>query len=238
MSVFSQVYATVNIETQQNALTTRESLQTLTLGLEVLTGNSEYNAYNIEYKLNRTRKKLNIITILNRKKKSNDNTKISESNFGHIRIQKPIYPHLYIENFYQYEYDPFKDLESRILVGLGIRKNIKPSAPSQTYRFQVGTGIMQETESTTTSKTTDIRSSSYINYANTFNDKTVKVITYFQPKISNFSDFRALAEASLTNKLYKQISLVSKIKVNIDKNPPIGIKESDLSIHHAITINF
>jgi putative salt-induced outer membrane protein YdiY len=62
--------------------------------------------------------------------------------------------------------------------------------------------------------------------------------TYYQPSVSEPSDYRVIDDMKLVSKLSEKISLKVGIIISHDSEPPRDIKQTDSSLKVGISVNF
>lgn len=118
---------------------------------------------------------------------------------AHIRYNRKVNEWLRWEFFGQYQNNVITQIDSRMLFGTGPRfKLIKVP----TFRMYAATLFMYEMERERTTpeiKHSDVRNSSYISFS-WYPRENMDIVstTYFQPLVTNFSDYRILNQISFT----------------------------------------
>ncbi len=142
----------------------------------------------------------------------------------HLRYIKQIKDSVDIsyEIFTQTQFNAVQKINQRSLLGGDFRFKI---LGNDTINFNLGTGAMLEYEaSTLNTYATAIRFTNYISF-NWIISPTwkFKLITYYQPKINEMSDYRLSNETSISYQLSKQFSIVGIFNGLFDSTPIIGI---------------
>lgn len=128
------------------------------------------------------------------------------------------------ESYAQIQYNQLLDQRLRALGGTGLRVKFYDK---KGYRFFAGSSAFYEYE--------DIRTSGIINdgirwsnYLSWFIDPktnfTFSAATYFQPLITDFSDFRFMGQYALTFHLFKRVDFRVEFTNFYDSKPPEGIR--------------
>lgn len=151
--------------------------------------------------------------------------KVAKSRFvsdgmAHVRYNKKVNEWLRWEFFGQYQNNDITQIDSRILLGTGPRfKLIK----LPTFRLYAAALFMYEKEKEATSpvvKHSDVRNSSYLSFTWLPKDYLEMIsTTYFQPRLSQFNDFRILNQISFKVKATPHFSLNVKWNYLHDKFP-------------------
>lgn len=148
---------------------------------------------------------------------------------------------LAFEGFIQYQEDAFKLLDSRKLIGGGIRVNL---APQETYLFNIGMGAYYTEEVydlgdgiNTTEKYT--RGNSYINFAKQLTDSTKFSNTlYWQPRLSDISDSYAYNSLSLSVKISQKLALKITLETQYDSKPVNNLEHVDHAYFTSLEYSF
>ncbi|MDQ6987705.1 MAG: DUF481 domain-containing protein [Mariprofundaceae bacterium] len=164
--------------------------------------------------------------------------------FAHLRHRFQFAPAWTLEGFVQAERDEFARLSFRGLVGTGLRRTLlQKDAEAAVY---LGLGMMYEREMLRRDfRTSDQRGESLAR-ANTYLSMQVKLNTqtrfsstlFYQPSVSDFTDFRLLEEAALHVRLTDAMALRLNIEVRHDSRAPQTVKTTDFTYTTGITISF
>ena len=146
--------------------------------------------------------------------------KTKNNGFKHLRsIRQLNEDRVMAEVFTQLEFDQFLQLQSRFLLGTGIRSDLmqlfSDSSSNKPVKLFMGIGVMHEGERYTTDPVQIVihyRSTNYISLAISLSDHTqLGFVTYYQPALENFDDFRFSADMNLTVDVLKNLALNFKI---------------------------
>lgn len=211
----------------------------LKLGLSTKSGNTSKTDYSVFYRFDYGHKEWYWLGLVNYDFGKAQGEEYANSGFYHVRGGYKITPRFSYEGFVQHQYNVYRLLKNRELLGAGVRYKLNTlfSLPGTYY---VGTSLMGEWETVTGySSTNVIRSSNYI----TFNvplstSVTLSGTTYFQVLPSDISDYRVLADMALKTKLTDQISLSMNIYGLFDSDPPPTVRDYDLAISNSLVFNF
>jgi putative salt-induced outer membrane protein YdiY len=173
-----------------------------------------------------------------------DSTVFVEHSFEHLRYRFHLNDRVTLEAFAQHEYDQFRRLRLRALVGAGPRLTLYHDERADlilgvAYMLaheeldkQMGALDAGET-------TTDHRLSSYVVFTYKVNDKVVFSETaYAQPKLTGFSDVRILDETQLAVKLTERFAFKSGFVLAYDSEPPDTKKKLDTVLQTGVSIKF
>ncbi len=153
-----------------------------------------------------------------------------------------------LETFLQKEFNDFIELKDRNLIGGGVRMVLLRSRKgeingeefSRIY-WAIGIGAMwenEEIEVVAEENTNLIRSTNYISL-NWQIDKRLNftLISYFQPALRSFSDFRILSEGSMGFNLTRAVIFKTTVSLRSDNEPPRGIKKHDLELTNGLSVS-
>lgn len=142
------------------------------------------------------------------------------------------------EGFGQVEQNQFTRLSFRGLVGAGIRYTLKKKADKKA--MYLGLGGFYSTERLDDNSGENLfRANIYLVVKNALNKNTNIIGTaYYQPSISNFGDFRALAQAAISVAINKELSLKTSLDITHDSQPPASVNSTDISFRTGIEYRF
>lgn len=151
--------------------------------------------------------------------------------YAHYRIVHELSREQFInwESYGQIQYNSVQKIKQRILVGTGLRFKI---INTDSLQFNFGWSLMYEYEETTIPEYSSlIRNSNYLS----LNWKISKLwefktITYYQPSIGDFSDFRISNETTISHKLTKSFSIVGSVNILYDSQPPLDVPVNNFNI--------
>ncbi len=170
-----------------------------------------------------------------------DKGDLDNNGFQHFRYNYTIRDtgRITLEAFVQHQYNAQKILKRRIISGGGPRFSLVSTeqfswyfAPLVMYEYE----RLSDDESTTSHNT---RVDAYTNFYFAVN-KTISFnhISYFQPKIDNFNDFRYSGETGLRIKILKNLALNSSFAIDYDSKPPAEISNLFYYLKNQIVIMF
>jgi len=137
----------------------------------------------------------------------------------HLRHNYKIKPRLSTEVFLQNQYNALYKIDFRELAGAGFRYKL---TKFEKYKMYLGSLVMYEYEKTTSdfiNYNKDWRNSNYLSFSFYFT-KNLSLIstTYFQPKLSNFSDYRIAHQSAFKFKIAKNLSYKLTFNYSYDGN--------------------
>ncbi len=193
------------------------------------------NKIALQYKkLKNTHLFINDISII----RSNTNNLV---NFGyaHYRFNRALVPghKVKLEAFTQVQYNSVQKIKLRSLAGTGLRFKL---IGNDTVNFNLGISAMYEYEEITTPEFNNaVRNSNYLSFnAKILKQWSLKTITYYQPSIGDFSDFRISNQTSVSHNLTKQISILGTLSYLYDSNPPQGVPSDIYSAGMKVRYKF
>ncbi|MEL6132472.1 MAG: DUF481 domain-containing protein [Bacteroidota bacterium] len=163
--------------------------------------------------------------------RSVDATPVNFTNkqYAHLRYNYDFTPTITGEAFSQYQFDQIQLIKNRVLSGVGSRFRV---AESDSFSLYLGLIYMYEYEeefqNTTEPKPTlrdeinrDHRLSTYVSLAFLIQDYvSINHVTYYQPRVDQFSDYRILSETELDIAVNENISLTTYFQYIYDSRPP------------------
>ena len=160
----------------------------------------------------------------------------ANNSFAHIRYNYYYQEDESIEVFSQLNEDEFRSLESRKLFGLAYRKEL-----SKAQAF--GLGLFSEHEdymvNNQRQKFDQTRVNAYWVYSEQLTKTSYIANTlYYQPNISELSDFRAYNKLSLNTEVTENIYLTFSLLVEHDSKPVLDVKKTDHSYSAGFAVEF
>lgn len=163
--------------------------------------------------------------------------------FAHLRHRLRLTKQWGVEGFVQAQKDEFARLLFRGLVGGGLRWRMNDAERMALY---IGAGAMYERERyKAQAGTTDplsanmVRGNLYMVFKYSLNEQARFLsTTYYQPRLSEFADFRLLEDAALKVKLFDPIDLKLSLQVQHDSRPPQSVKKTNLIYASGIEYDF
>ncbi len=159
---------------------------------------------------------------------------ISDKGFMHLRFVYFVRQTWQPEVFVQAEYNKSRLLDGRYLAGGGIRW-------VPTEHFKAGLSMMEEKEILTDGPTVDTaRLSSYVNLQETSTQKRINVnaVSYLQPALTNFHNYRLILEGKISITLSEHFSFFTRVTGRYDSEPYSGLKPWDADIRQGLSIKF
>lgn len=154
--------------------------------------------------------------------------------FEHLRYRRAINNRWGIEAFVQHEYDRWRRLKLRALVGGGPRLEMPVSkdthaAVAVAYMWQ-GEELLKPKDGDINGFYAEHRLSAYITGGTKLNKHvTLSGTAYFQPNIADLNDVRGLLDGGLTIALTKKLGLKVTYVIALDSRPPETVRGYDLT---------
>ncbi|MCB0713340.1 MAG: DUF481 domain-containing protein [Ignavibacteriae bacterium] len=164
--------------------------------------------------------------------------------FSHLRGVYTIAPAVRAELFTQLGFDDFILQRNRFLVGGGGRFTIGELKDSTlNFSLYIGVGGMYEREDEgddTLNVVTELpRSTNYLSMALNVHEKFgLKIVTYYQPAVTRFHDFRILLDAGIGFEILSGLSVTTSVDWRYDSDPFPGVESYDLSLSNGLTLTF
>lgn len=169
---------------------------------------------------------------------------LTKRTFEHVRTRVTLSCVWRWEAFAQHEYDQFRRLAVRALVGTGPALQILDTKrvgllAGAAYMFELE--HLDERMGTTDAGDRSVahRVSAYLTGTQNLSATVSLAQTvYVQPRLDEPSDVRVLGELSVTSKLTKRIALSDAFTVAYDRTPPEGVKTYDTQLRVSVIVTF
>ncbi len=143
------------------------------------------------------------------------------------------------EAFQQGQFNKIQKISQRLLFGTGLRFKL---IDQKNYQLNIGSSVMGEYEEMDMSPTLisqDVLLSNYISFDGQFNSTFgINFITYFQPKLIDFGNYRIATEAQLRFKINQFLSLKIIYKLNHDSRDLPDIRKTFYSLSNTLSFRF
>ena len=172
-----------------------------------------------------------------------DKEAFSNQALAHLRHVQSMNDFLQLEFFLQVDYNKKRLLLSRELAGMGIRLKL---LSEKSIKIRYGLAYMFEHEvydlpaNSLHGRITDAnRLSSYATFDVLLKDGFNFVsVTYFQPKITEWSDYKAISDNSFVSELSKLLDITFGVSLRYDSRPPDTIKKLDTVTKFGLSFKF
>lgn len=161
----------------------------------------------------------------------------------HLRYRQRLHDHLFIEAFLQHEYNAFRRLQLRGLLGAGPRVLL---VREQLFTAAVGGSLMLEYEELGRDDlpdagrvSVDARFNAYLmGQLKLMENLTFAQTLYLQPRADRFSDVRVLNETAITARANPRVGLTLSFLLFYDRAPPAGVPPLDSQLRTALAVTF
>jgi len=170
--------------------------------------------------------------------------RVTNSRFLHARHVKQFQPRRAWEAYGQLEKNEFTRLSYRGLVGGGLRFTLAEEAERIGLYLGVGAYTTREKLEKRAGLTDDgvenyERASFYLSYKHHLNPQVSLIsTTYYQPRLDDSGDYRALEQAALAVKMNDHLALKLAIDINHDSKPPQAIRDTDVRYFSGLSFRF
>lgn len=173
----------------------------------------------------------------------NNNVQSENKAFIHYRYIYQLNNIMDLELFTQLENNEFTRLSYRGLVGSGLRFSM---AKSKHHHAFLGVGAFYSKEkiefiSGLTDDGIEKFSRANLYYLSKYDTNTsisFSNVIYYQPRLSQFSDYRALLESKIDFKINENLSFRLSIDISHDSEPSQNIERTDISYKSGLKFNF
>lgn len=159
--------------------------------------------------------------------------------FQHFRYNYKYTQNITYEAFQQFQFNDVLKMKFRYLTGTGPRFSVIKNDSLKTRLF-IGVLYMFEYEEETTGKINlALRNSNYVSLGFPIGSNIIiDMISYFQPDIFNFNDYRFSAQGVMQIKLSEKLSYNLSINYIHDEVPPEGIRKTYYNFRNGLKYNF
>ncbi len=163
----------------------------------------------------------------------------NNAQYAHVRYNRFVSDILTWEGFIQEQWDEIHEIDIRLLTGTGPRFEVMHGDSSQLF---LGVLYMYELENNSPEnfeeKNRDHRLSTYVSTGFTFRNFIVNHISYYQPNLQVFSDFRINSETSISIRLDRKLSLRTSFTVIFDSRPPATVRQTRYFLSNGVSLSF
>lgn len=163
--------------------------------------------------------------------------KLENKGYQHIRFQHEIDSIFTLEIFSQTQFDQVLKIGLRQLFGIGPRIHFFQKTSTETflgvhymyeYEEEIGTNIINR----------DHRISSHFAFSRKMKKSAVHWIVYYQPKITNFTDYRISGSSTYTIELVKQLRFNIRGELAYDTKPVSGVNDFTYTLLNGFNWEF
>lgn len=225
-------FSQVNIESFRDEAKKEGFYGSVKGGMQIQSGNVDIKIYNLSSDLHLKLNRSHLLLKASYQKGYQAKDLFQNNGFGHFRYTLMYHDFLGYEGFTQTEFDTFKALELRQLIGLGIRTELEPI---KKLSINSGLGVMNDYEQLKDKSTSsNPRVNSYLVVKYFINKDTssfFSAIFYYQPLLFLYEDFRIKNEANLKTFIGKlkstKLYVISSFTYLYDSRPPEDIVTDD-----------
>lgn len=168
-----------------------------------------------------------------------DNESFVNYGFEHLRYNYTLKDsgRVIYEAYQQVQFNKIQRINLRFLLGTGFRFLI---IDQKNYQLNFGTGFMGEYEElTNAASTSDILSANYLSFDGQFHETFgLNFITYFQPKLIDFGQYRLANETALRIRITKFLSFKVIYNLTHDSRNLEGVRKTNYTIKNTLSFNF
>lgn len=207
-------------------------------------GNSESENYKLGGRAYYQQKKQSVLGLLSGEYGRSFKVKNTDNDFAHLRYIYRESERFKYEFYLQQQSDAFKQLESRRLIGGGVRWQLFGEG---NISVNLGLGGYYTFEryrrpgaaDAFGSRSDYARWSSYIVFKQQLNANSyITNITYIQPRISQLSDRYGYNNFALTTKVSTRVSMSATLRSEYDSNPFGDVKTTDHNYNVSLAYEF
>ena len=215
----------------------------LDLSVSGSSGNSDTKKAALNAQLNWiSEKSINLAIVGYQRGESNTVRNVNKA-FVHYRYIHQINKTFAWELFGQLETNEFTRLSYRSLLGTGGRYLLAKSEQHRAFFGFGGFHVKEETEFTAGLTDDGVEEYARANFYLLSKYKVKPTISfsnaiYYQPRLNDFSDYRALLESKFDFKINEDLSFRLSLDIEHDSEPSQSIKETDISYMTGFIYNF
>ncbi len=237
------VTAQVNTEKFREASDSTGFSGNVDISATALTGNTDFQLISGDTRLNYNWGKSYTFFVGSAGYGWQDKEAFSNQALAHLRHVQSMNNFLQLEFFLQVDYNKKRLLLSRELAGTGIRVKL---LSEKGIKIRYGLAYMFEHEEYDLpanylhGRITDAnRLSSYATFDVLLKDGFNFVsVTYFQPKITEWSDYKAISDNSFVSELSELLDITFGVSLRYDSRPPDEIKKLDTITKFGLSFKF
>ena len=141
------------------------------------------------------------------------------------------------ELYQQGQFNKVQRINLRLLLGTGFRFSV---IDTKNYQLNLGTGFMGEYEELTNGAiSSDILSANYVSIDAQFSPSVgLNSITYFQPKLIDWGNYRLANETNVRFRINKYLTFKVIYSLTHDSRDIEGVRKTNYAIKNALSFNF
>jgi hypothetical protein len=235
--------AQVNTEKFREASDSTGFSGNIDISATAITGNTDFQIINGDTRLNYNWGKSYTFFVGSAGYGWQDKEAFSNQALAHLRHVQSMSDFLQLEFFLQFNYNKKQLLLSRELAGAGVRLKL---LTEKSIKIRYGLAYMFEHEeydlppNSAHGRLTDAnRLSSYATFDVLLKDGFNFIsVTYFQPEITEWSDFKAISDNSFVSELSSLLDITFGVSLRYDSRPPDTIKKLDTVSKFGLSFKF
>lgn len=163
----------------------------------------------------------------------------SDTNNGRLHLRYTVYPEdrFSLEIFGQTEFDQFKQIQNRDLIGANLRQRLSKDHKES---FYAGYGTFFEYQIWNDDRVFKVlRANLYLSYVKQFDDHwSIFSVMYLQPSWTAFSDFRLELQSGANAVITQRLSLTAQLSVETETKRAPGVKPTDLTYQSGLMLKY
>lgn len=229
----------VNIENMRLATKKEGFTGNIDLGLNFTMNTIQFFQLGDRARIAYTRKKHYLLLLTDHSLIQTKNVDLVNLGFEHIRYNYTFRDSgtVILEVFEQAQFNKIQKINLRVLVGTGLRFHLldKPL-----YQLNIGTGLMTEYEELIDfGLSRDILSNNYISFDGQFTEHVgLNFITYFQPKLIDFGNYRIANETQLRFVINKHLTYRVVYSLSHDSRNIPDVRKTNYTFRNALSFTF
>ena len=157
---------------------------------------------------------------------SENGNQIYSNGFVNTRMHIHVSDNLMLQTFWQNQFNSALKISSRDLIGVNVAREIR----KKKFRYQLGVGLFAENEVyIDESQMLLLRGNTSSSITASFDDVDINITIYYQPHITNISDYRLLGELALQFPVKENLLFEIESAIRFDSNPHLDLLTLDLS---------
>lgn len=163
---------------------------------------------------------------------------VNNSSLLHFRYNRKMNKTVRLEAFTQIQNNRLLNIEIRNLYGVGSRLKF---LNHKLFSIYIGNSYMFEYQKIYQTENNSFqfhRLNNYLSFhlKNPQNTIEINSITYYQPELRNFNNYRLTHETGINFKIFKNLSYTTSFNLGYDNMPPLGIKKRNYSYRNGLKL--
>jgi putative salt-induced outer membrane protein YdiY len=222
----------INIEKYRTSADSSGFSGNVNIDITAMTGNTDFQFINLNSRLNQNWIASYTFLVANGGFGWDKGEKIFNQALAHLRHVQDLNNDIQIEAFTQYDFNKKRLLTGRELIGGGFRfKLIK----QDDMKLRLGTSYFYEHENYDVPANSNHGNNLFTNRLSTYltyelklkEDVQLVLISYYQPHIDKWEDYRIISDNSLIVSLSSLLDINISFSLRFDSRPPETIKNTD-----------